>query len=263
MGHAGASGRAGASAMKRALVIRHAELETLAGNFTPVLQSENFQLEPLNIFEDAPGYRIFAAPPLEEISVIIALGGPMSANDDYPALRQEREYLKNAMAAGKPVLGICLGALMMATALGGWVEPSGGYQFGLSRLLITEEGAADPVFGKIDVPLAPTLHGECFSIPKDAVKLAEGHMLCRDGSYRRINMAFRYNDSYAFQFEPQLTLVELEIWDKAFEKDYELMGGQFDAKDESTRNLREFTKFAPCHESQMGEMLLAFLSDVA
>ena len=249
--------------MKRALVIRHAPVETLAANFTAVLQSENFQLEPLNIFKDAPVYRSFQAPPLEDIGLIIALGGPMSANDDDPVLREECEYLRSAMAAGKPVMGICLGAQIMAKALGGKVEATGGYQFGLSRLLITEKGAADPVFGKIDVPLAPTLHGECFTIPKDAVKLAEGYMLCRDGAYRRINMAFRYHDSYAFQFEPQLTLEELKVWNKEFPGDYELMGDRFDAREESARNLREFAKFAPYHEAQMREMLLAFLRNVA
>ena len=77
--------------MKRALVIRHARAETLAANFTSVLRSENFQLEPLNIFDDAPGYRSFQAPPVEEISLIIALSGPMSVNQDYPALREERD----------------------------------------------------------------------------------------------------------------------------------------------------------------------------
>ena len=248
--------------MKRALVIRHARAETLGANSTSVLRSENFELEPLNIFDDAPGYRKFQAPPLEDISLIIALGGPMSANDDYPALREEREYLGNAMAAGKPVMGICLGAQIMAQALGGKVEPTGGYQFGLSRLLITEEGAADPVFGKIGVPLAPTLHGDCFSTPKDAAKLAEGYMLCRDGAYRRINMAFRYNTSYAFQFEPQLTMQELTAWNESFPEDYELMGEHFDPQEESARNLREFAKFAPYHEAQMREMLLAFLNTV-
>ena len=248
--------------MKRALVIRHSAAETLAANFTSVLRSENFELEPLNIFDDAPGYRSFQAPPLEDISLIIALGGPMSANHDYPALRVEREYLGNAMAAGKPVMGICLGAQIMAQALGGKVEPTGGYQFGLTRLLITEEGAADLVFGKIGVPLAPTLHGDRFSTPKDAVKLAEGYMLCRDGTYRRIDMAFRYNDSYAFQFEPQLTLEELKVWNKEFPEDYELMGDRFDSREESARNLREFAKFAPHHEAQMRKMLLAFLRNV-
>ena len=62
------------------------------------------------------------------------------------------------------------------------------------------------MFSKIAAPLVPTLHGECFTVPDGATKLAEGYMLRRDGWYLRINMAFRYGNSYGFQFEPQLTL---------------------------------------------------------
>ena len=152
--------------MKRALIIRHAEPETLAANFTGVLEQYGFQLEPLNIFESCPAFDRFAPPPLEQVDLVVALGGPMSANDDYPAIHHEREYLRRAMALGKPVLGICLGAQIMAAALGGMVEPSGGYQFGLRKLCVTAAGDADPVFGKLTIPLVPTLHGECFSIPQ-------------------------------------------------------------------------------------------------
>ncbi len=165
------------------------------------------------------------------------------------------------MSSGKPVWGICLGAQLMAAALGGVVEPTGGYQFGLKKILVTAEGDADPVFSKIGVPLVPTLHGDCFSIPNGAVKLAEGYMLCRDGSYRRINMAFRYGNSYAFQFEPQLTVEELKVWNVELRNDYKLLGTGFDPDEEAARNLREFAKFAPTHESQMREMLLAFLTN--
>ncbi len=168
---------------------------------------------------------------------------------------------QQVMQSGKPVLGICLGAQLMATALGGTVEPTGGYQFGLKKILVTAEGDADPVFSKIGAPLVPTLHGDCFSIPNGAVKLAEGDILCRDGSYRRINMAFRYGNSYAFQFEPQLTLEELNVWNVELRDYYKLMGNRFDPDEEGARNLREFAKFAPTHESQMREMLLAFLTN--
>ena len=245
--------------MKRALIIRHAAPETLASNFHSTLLQQGFELEPLNVFESAPTYGQFSPPELEGNSFILVLGGPLSANDDLPALHEKRAYLKEAMAQGTPVFGICLGAQLMATALGGCVEPTGGYQFGLRNISVTASGDADPVFSKIVVPLVPTLHGDCFSIPPGAAKLAEAFMLCRDGSYRRINMAFRHGKSYAFQFEPQLTLEELRVWDQALRDGYKLMGDRFDADEEAARNLREFARFAPTHEKQMRELLIAFL----
>ena len=248
--------------MKRALIIRHHEAETMGGNFRAILEGKGFRFVECNIFESAPGYNRFDPPPLSEVDLIMAFGGPMSVNDDLQALHAEREYLREAMTAGKPVFGVCLGAQMMTTSLGGKVEPSGGYQFGLRKIHITAEGDADPVFGAITTPLVPTLHGECFSIPEGAAKLAEAHMLCRDGSYRRINMAFRYGLSYAFQFEPQLTLDELKVWDRVFSGDYELMGDAFDSGEESARYLREFGKFAPEHRRQMTALLEAFLTNV-
>ena len=84
-------------------------------------------------------------------------------------------------------------------------------------------------------------------------------MLRRDGEYRRINMAFRYENAYGVQFEPQLTLDELRIWNRELASDYELMGPEFDPKVESRRNLREFETFAPFHEAQMATFLRAVM----
>ena len=247
--------------MKRALIIRHHESETIGDNFREILERHGFELAACNIFESAPAFDRFNPPSLDEVDAIMAFGGPMSVNDDLPALHAERQYLRDAMERGKPVFGVCLGAQMMATALGGIVEPSGGYQFGLRKIRVTLEGSGDPVFRAIAIPLVPTLHGECFTIPEGATKLAEAHILCRDGSFRRINMAFRYGNSYAFQFEPQLTLAELNIWDQVFSDDYKLMGPAFDPREESVLNVREFAGFSPFHERQMTELLEAFLSN--
>ncbi len=247
--------------MKRALIIRHHEVETMGSNFRAILEGKGFELLACNIFESAPGFDRFDVPPLDGVDLIMAFGGPMSVNDDLPALHRERTYLREALQDGKPVFGVCLGAQMMSTALGGTVEPSGGYQFGLRKIHVTAEGDSDPVFGAITTPIVPTLHGECFTIPGGATKLAEGDILLRDGRYRRINMAFRYGSSYAFQFEPQLTLEELRVWDRVFAGDYELMGSAFSPKEESARNLREFAKFAPEHQRQMTALLEAFLAN--
>ena len=247
--------------MKRALVIRHHEAETMGGNFRAVLERYGFEFVACNLFDDAPRFDVFDAPPVADVDLIMVFGGPMSVNDDLPSLWREREYLAGAMAGGKPVFGVCLGAQMMAVALGGVVEPSGGYQFGLRKIHVTAAGDADPVFGRIAAPLVPTLHGECFSIPEGATRLAEGDILLRDGRYRRINMAFRHGLSYGFQFEPQLTPEELMVWNRVFWGDYELMGQAFSAAEESARNLREFAKFAPEHQRQMTALLEAFLGN--
>ena len=177
---------------KLALIIRHAEPETLAENYTSTLVERGFELRPLNVFEGAPELEEFEPPGLDEVDLIIALGGPQSANDPYPALRSERRFFADAMASGVPVFGVCLGAQLMARALGGEVGPTGGYEFGLRKMWVTEEGSRDPVFSKLRVPLVPTLHGECFTVPPGAVELAFGYMLCRDGSFRRQSLAFRF-----------------------------------------------------------------------
>ena len=244
---------------RRALIIRHAAPETLAGNYTSVLQGLGFELVPLNVFESAPTFDKFDAPPLAEVDLIVAVGGPQSANDDYPAIHAEREYLGEAMASGVPVFGICLGAQIMSRALGGQVGPTGGCEVGLRKIWVTEEGSRDPVFSKLRVPLVPTLHGERFTVPAVATELAYGYMLCRDGTFSRLSMAFRYGNSYGFQFEPQLTLEELKVWNRELFDDYKLMGAQFDPVSEAEMNLREFTAYSPVYEAQSREMFVAFL----
>lgn len=246
---------------KRALIIRHNEHETLGENYTSTLRDHQFELIPLNVFESAPHFDEFNPPSLSELDLIIALGGALSANDDYSAIHAERRFFTYAIAAKVPVFGVCLGAQIMSCALGGLVEPTGGYEFGLRKIWITEPGSCDRVFSKLRVPLVPTLHGECFSVPDGATELAFGYMLCRDGTFRRQSLAFRYGNSYAFQFEPQLTLDELKIWNRELADDYKLMGPIFDPKFEAESNLREFTSYSPIYEAQSRDMLIAFLEN--
>ena len=249
---------------KRAAVIQHEAVETLGGNFTTVLEEAGFRLIPVPVHRSAPDFKRLDAPDLAEVDLIVALGGPMSANDDLPALRQEMDYLLAATTGSPPtpVLGICLGAQLLSRAMGGEVQPTGGYQFGLRKIDVTAAGAADPVFREIAVPLVPTLHGERFTVPDGGTLLAEGTMLRRDGAWLRFPMAFRYGLCYGFQFEPQLTLDELRIWNRELAGDYELMGDRFDPAEEAARNLREFTGYAPLYERQMARMLRALLHQI-
>ena len=73
------------------------------------------------------------------------------------------------------------------------------------------------------------------------------------------NYGFFGGNCYGFQFEPQLTLEELEVWNRELAEDYHLMGDRFDPAEEAARNLREFTKFAPIYQAQMRNLLQAFL----
>ena len=244
---------------KTALVIQHHPAETLGDNFASALREWGWRIETVRAFGADGAPPSFAPPDAARFGLVIALGGPMSANDPYPALAREMEFLAESAKSGGRVLGICLGAQLLSRALGGDVAPTGGYQFGLRKLWITEAGAKDAAFSKIDVPLVPTMHGERFTAPPGAVRLAEGVILRRDGTFSRIDMAFRYRDSYGLQFEPQLTVSELAKWNAEFAADYALMGAAFDPREEARRHMREFTKMASVHEAQMS----AFLREMA
>ena len=249
---------------KRAVVIQHESVETLGGNFTKVLEEAGIRLIPVCLYQATPELTGLDPLNLAEIDLIITLGGSMSANDDLPALRQEIIYLRAALmgTSPTPVLGICLGAQLLSRALGGEVKPTGGYQFGLRKIDVISAGADDPVFREIRVPLVPTLHGDRFTVPEGGILLAEGTMLCRDGSCVRFPMAFRSGLSYGFQFEPQLTLEQLRVWNRELAGDYQLMGDSFDPAEEAARHLREFTAYAPVYELQMACMLRVFLQQV-
>ena len=142
-----------------------------------------------------------------------------------------------------PILAVCLGAQLLSKTMGGVVEATGGYQFGLRKIHVCEAGSSDAVFGNLETPLVPTCHGDCFSVPPGGTGLAEGDILLRDGRYRRIYMAYRHGRSYGFQFEPQLTPEELEVWNRDMMDDYRLMGERFDAEEEAARHLREFRAY--------------------
>ena len=242
-----------------ALAIQHHPAETLGDNFESALRGWGWRIERIEAFGTDGAPPSFEPPDAARFGMIISLGGPMSANDACPALAREMEFLADAARSGVRVLGVCLGAQLLSRALGGEVAPTGGYQFGLRKLWITEAGAADPAFSKIDVPLAPTMHGERFTTPPDATRLAEGFVLRRDGAFSRIDMAFRYRNAYGLQFEPQLTAAQLAKWNVEFAADYAQMGAPFDPREEARRHMREFSKMASVHEAQMA----AFLREIA
>ncbi len=136
----------------------------------------------------------------------ISMGGPMSVNDGLPLLEKEKDFLIEAVERRIPVLGICLGAQLLASALGASVKPGPGPEVGWGDVTLTNEGQNDVLFSGSD-PLVPVLHwhSETFDIPENAVLLASSPV-CN-------NQAFRFGDvAYGFQFHLEATRGMVEEW---------------------------------------------------
>ncbi|MES2568440.1 MAG: type 1 glutamine amidotransferase, partial [Verrucomicrobiota bacterium] len=93
--------------------------------------------------------------------------------DRYPFLRHEMALIQSARLQNKPVLGICLGAQLMAAAFGGLVFPHTTKEIGLFEVRFTRDAEADPLWEGLTVPFAPVhWHGDTFSLPPGAALLA-------------------------------------------------------------------------------------------
>ena len=122
------------------------------------------------------------------------------------AFHAERTYIRKAVEQRKPVFGICLGAQMLSLALGGTVEPSGRVPVRPAQDRRHQPGFHRPGLRCGQGPSRAYASRRLFFHPGGWGEAGEGiHAVPRDGGFRKINMAFRYGNSYGFQFEPQLT----------------------------------------------------------
>jgi GMP synthase (glutamine-hydrolysing) len=149
-----------------------------------------------------------AQPNVERYQGLIVLGGPMNVEDTHrhPHLRIEMQAIEAALRDGKPVLGICLGAQLLAHVLGAPVSHHARKEIGWYDLQVTDAGRKDPVLGHLGGS-APVFqwHGCHFDIPRDAVHLARSPQ-CEQ-------QAFRYGDNaYGFQFHLEMDEQLVERW---------------------------------------------------
>ncbi|GAA2683526.1 MULTISPECIES: type 1 glutamine amidotransferase [Actinosynnema] len=140
-----------------------------------------------------------ALPGAADVDVLVVLGGPMGVDDDLAHLADERELIARCVRAGKPVLGICLGAQLPAAALGAPVTRGERPEVGAGEVVLT---ADDPVLGPSGAVL-PVVHwhGDAFGLPAGATLLAS--------SDRYPHQAFRVGASYGFQFHVELDAAAL------------------------------------------------------
>lgn len=147
-------------------------------------------------------------PDWRDFDGVIAMGGPMSVNDEaeHPWLAGEKRWIAEAVEAGKPFFGACLGVQLLASALGARVYPLEEAEVGLLPVERTAEGLADPVLGPLDEPFVTMQwHGDTFDVPDGGVLLAS--------SPAAPHQAFRVGDSaYGIQFHLEVTPEMAETW---------------------------------------------------
>ncbi|HQT00082.1 MAG: glutamine amidotransferase [Hydrogenophilales bacterium 16-64-46] len=131
--------------------------------------------------------RVDAGDPVPEhlnsVSGLCLMGGPMSVNDDLPWIPRELELIRQAVAAGTPVIGHCLGGQLMAKALGGSVGANPVKEIGWGELMVTDPDAARPWLGDVDAPLPGFhWHGETFTLPEGARRILKSAW-CENQAY--------------------------------------------------------------------------------
>ncbi len=206
--------------MRKLLVFQHVAHEIL-GTLDPLFKNAGFRIRYVN-FSRHPD----AQPSLDGYHGLVVLGGPMSVDQtsEYPYLLTEVRLIHQAIGHRIPVLGICLGAQLIAKALGGKVKRNREKEIGWYPVFLTEEGKRDPVLRHFDnKENIFHWHGDTFEIPAKAVRLAS--------SPRCKNQAFRYGENtYALQFHLEVDEPMIERWLKVpvMKREIEALKGKID-----------------------------------
>lgn len=139
-------------------------------------------------------------PELNDLDWLIIMGGPMNVNDekDYPWLAAEKKFIRQAIDAGKTVLGICLGSQLVSDALGAKVYKNKEKEIGWFNIELTHSAQTEDLFSDMGSRLKVFhWHGDTFDLPENAIHLASS-VACK-------NQAYVYNDkvlALQFHLEP-------------------------------------------------------------
>jgi GMP synthase (glutamine-hydrolysing) len=183
------------------LVIMHVESEG-PGSLGSFLESAGASLSQVRLFEGDSLPEDTAG-----LDAVISMGGPMNVyeEDAYPFLRDETNFLGRAINADVPVLGICLGAQMIAKAAGARVTRSPKEEVGWGLVRVTDAGRNDVLFQGLPQTLEVLQwHGDMFHVPERGVLLADG----TDCPHQ----AFRYRNAFGLQFHVEVTGEILAEW---------------------------------------------------
>jgi GMP synthase (glutamine-hydrolysing) len=186
--------------VKQAVAIRHVPFEDL-GLLEPLLARRGFETR----YVEAPVDDLAAVDPLAP-DLLVVLGGPIGAYEEalYPFLIRELQLLEQRFADERPTLGLCLGAQLMARALGARVYPGKGKEIGWSPVSLTPAGRSSSLRHLEETPVLHW-HGDTFDLPERAVRLASTELT--------ENQAFTWGRAaLALQFHPEAGGPALERW---------------------------------------------------
>jgi GMP synthase (glutamine-hydrolysing) len=185
--------------MPSVAVIRHVHFEDL-GAFASVFEHRGCSITYIDVG------RVDLPEAAASADLVVILGGPIGAYDDdlYPVLGQELDLLEHRLRTRAPILGICLGAQLIARALGANVYRGPAKEIGWSRLTLSDRGRLSPLKAFDDAEVLHW-HGDTFDLPIGAELLASTP-LCA-------NQAFAIgNHVLAFQFHPEAQAEGFERW---------------------------------------------------
>jgi GMP synthase (glutamine-hydrolysing) len=188
--------------MRKIMIFQHVGHEPL-GTLNPMLKAAGFRIRYVNFGRDP-----VAEPDLEGYAGLIVLGGPMGVYEasQFPHLQFEMKKIEEALKLGIPVLGICLGAQLIASVLGAQVRKNKQWELGWYNVGLTNHGKADPLFGGY----APAekvfqIHQDHFDPPVTATHLAFSDLA--------FGQAFRYGDKvYGLQFHLEADQAMIKRW---------------------------------------------------
>jgi GMP synthase-like glutamine amidotransferase len=183
------------------LVLQHIACEP-PGVYEDVMREREVAIERFELDEGDP------LPDWREFDAIVAMGGPMSVTDDaeHPWLAEEKRLIAEAVRAGTPYWGACLGVQLLAASLGARVYSGPRPEVGLLPVTLTDEALADPIFDGLPRELVTLQwHGDTFDLPEGAVPLAS--------SPAYPNQAFRWGEAaYGVQFHLEVSPAMAREW---------------------------------------------------
>ncbi len=187
--------------MRTAIVVRHVAFEDLDG-FEPAFWRHGYAVKYVDMCD-----QVYSDSHIDGADILVILGGPIGANDEatYPFLKTELQAIERRLHTERPMMGICLGAQLIARVAGARVYRSHRKEIGFGSIALTTSGrnsALEPFAGD---PMTLHWHGDTFDLPDDACHLASSN-LCE-------HQAFSLGDhTIGFQFHPEATGRKIEHW---------------------------------------------------